>query len=88
MNKKHKKQNNEEKEGYFFKFTAVISGNEHVPLLVSLSETVQKVGDQNIRRGARVVESDGLENRCARKCTVGSNPTLSATVVKAVRKTT
>gem|GEM_PF-4017806 len=30
------------------------------------------------RRGARVVESGGLENRCARKCTVGSNPTLSA----------
>ncbi len=32
----------------------------------------------NSWRGARVVESDGLENRCARKCTVGSNPTLSA----------
>ena len=31
-----------------------------------------------IWRGARVVESGGLENRCARKCTVGSNPTLSA----------
>jgi len=25
-----------------------------------------------------VVERDGLENRCARKRTVGSNPTLSA----------
>ena len=31
------------------------------------------------RRGARVVDRDGLENRCACKCTVGSNPTLSAT---------
>src|SRR6185437_14723660 len=30
------------------------------------------------RRGARVVDRDGLENRCARKGTVGSNPTLSA----------
>ena len=31
-----------------------------------------------IRRGARVVESGGLENRCASNRTVGSNPTLSA----------
>jgi hypothetical protein len=31
-----------------------------------------------MRRGARVVESGGLENRCTRKGTVGSNPTLSA----------
>ena len=31
-----------------------------------------------VRRGARVVESGGLENRCTRKGTVGSNPTLSA----------
>ena len=30
-------------------------------------------------RGARVVESGGLENRCTRKGTVGSNPTLSVT---------
>ena len=30
------------------------------------------------RRGARVVDWDGLENRCACKRTVGSNPTLSA----------
>ena len=30
------------------------------------------------RRGARVVEWDGLENRCARKRTEGSNPSLSA----------
>ena len=30
------------------------------------------------RRGARVVESGGLENRCALTGTVGSNPTLSA----------
>lgn len=32
----------------------------------------------NLRRGARVVESDGLENRCTLTGTVGSNPTLSA----------
>jgi hypothetical protein len=32
------------------------------------------------RRGARVVESDGLENRCTFTGTVGSNPTLSAIV--------
>ncbi len=30
------------------------------------------------RRGARVVDWDGLENRCAGNRTVGSNPTLSA----------
>ena len=30
------------------------------------------------RRGARVVDWDGLENRCAGNGTVGSNPTLSA----------
>ena len=30
------------------------------------------------RRGARVVDRDGLENRCGCKLTVGSNPTLSA----------
>src|SRR5215468_3449721 len=30
------------------------------------------------RRGAGVVDRDGLENRCACKRTVGSNPTLSA----------
>src|SRR5580704_17432541 len=29
-------------------------------------------------RSARVDESDGLENRCGRKVTVGSNPTSSA----------
>ena len=33
-----------------------------------------------MRRGARVVESGGLENRCTRKRTVGSNPTLSASI--------
>ena len=32
------------------------------------------------RRGARVVEWDGLENRCGCKLTVGSNPTLSANI--------
>ena len=31
------------------------------------------------RRGARVAESDGLENRSRGNSTVGSNPTLSAT---------
>ena len=31
------------------------------------------------RRGVRVVYGDGLENRCPRKGTVGSNPTPSAT---------
>ena len=30
------------------------------------------------RRSARADESDGLENRCGRKATVGSNPTSSA----------
>jgi hypothetical protein len=30
------------------------------------------------RRGARVVEWGGLENRCVRKHTEGSNPSLSA----------
>ena len=35
-----------------------------------------------VRRGARVVESDGLENRCTGNGTVGSNPTLSATIFK------
>ena len=34
------------------------------------------------RRGARVVDRGGLENRCARKGTVGSNPTLSANSAK------
>ncbi len=31
-----------------------------------------------VRRGARVAESGGLENRCRGNSTVGSNPTLSA----------
>jgi hypothetical protein len=31
-----------------------------------------------VRRGARAVEWDGLENRCGLRATVGSNPTLSA----------
>jgi hypothetical protein len=31
-----------------------------------------------VRRSARADESDGLENRCGRKATVGSNPTSSA----------
>jgi hypothetical protein len=43
---------------------------------------VQAVGGSiplgHARRGARAVESDGFENRCLRKETVGSNPTPSA----------
>ncbi len=34
--------------------------------------------DAQPRRGAGVVERGGLENRCARKCTEGSNPSPSA----------
>src|SRR5690625_5267412 len=34
---------------------------------------------RSLRRGAGAVERGGLENRCTRKGTVGSNPTLSAT---------
>lgn len=38
-----------------------------------------KVGICRIKwRDARVVEWDGLENRCAGNCTEGSNPSLSA----------
>ena len=33
-----------------------------------------------LRRGARVVDWDGLENRCASDGTVGSNPTLSSNI--------
>jgi hypothetical protein len=32
-----------------------------------------------------VVDRDGLENRCACKRTVGSNPTLSAILLRAAR---
>jgi hypothetical protein len=35
-----------------------------------------------VRRGARVVEWDGLENRCGLRATVGSNPTLSAHCIR------
>jgi hypothetical protein len=38
-----------------------------------------KPGTSDPRRGARVADWGSLENCCARKCTVGSNPTLSAT---------
>ena len=34
--------------------------------------------DPNLRRGAGAVERGGLENRCARERTEGSNPSLSA----------
>ncbi len=36
------------------------------------------IADFSLRRGAGVVERDGLENRCTGNRTVGSNPTLSA----------
>ena len=39
----------------------------------------RSLGSQTLRRGARVVDWGGLENRCAFAGTVGSNPTLSAT---------
>ena len=35
--------------------------------------------DSETRRGGRVDDGDGLENRCTCKRTVGSNPTPSAT---------
>ena len=38
-----------------------------------------------MRRGARVAESGGLENRCILTGTVGSNPTLSARKIKRVK---
>jgi hypothetical protein len=63
--------------------------SDQVMNMSSVSQPIRnrsEIGKQNIRRGARVVESDGLENRCARKCTVGSNPTLSAPFIKDVRK--
>ena len=42
-------------------------------------ETQVSVHDgSHMRRGARVAESGGLENRCTFTGTVGSNPTLSA----------
>jgi hypothetical protein len=38
------------------------------------------------RRDARVVEWDGLENRCAGNCTEGSNPSLSAIFISNILK--
>jgi hypothetical protein len=38
------------------------------------------IATPEIRRGARVVDWDGLENRSRCKPTVGSNPTLSARI--------
>ena len=38
------------------------------------------------RRGARVVEWAGFENRCAFTGTVGSNPTLSANFLIVLKK--
>ena len=44
-----------------------------LPLLTRVSKPAY-----TFRRGGRVVECTGLENRRARKCTGGSNPSLSA----------
>jgi hypothetical protein len=44
---------------------------------------VYKARRRGLRRGARVADRGGLENRCACERTVGSNPTLSARVSKA-----
>jgi hypothetical protein len=45
----------------------------------SYSHGVSSVNRRDpVRRGARVADRGGLENRCACKRTVGSNPTLSA----------
>jgi hypothetical protein len=38
------------------------------------------VKDWSVRRGGRVVEGGGLENRCTGNRTVGSNPTSSASL--------
>ena len=43
-----------------------------------IAHDAASVYDIAIRRGARVVEWAGLENRCALTGTVGSNPTPSA----------
>jgi hypothetical protein len=52
---------------------AQISGIAPVPLAT-------RVTPRCTWRSARADESDGLENRCGRKATVGSNPTSSAVV--------
>jgi hypothetical protein len=49
-----------------------------LPGRVLNSRSLERAPLENGWRGARVVEWDGLENRCTRKGTVGSNPTLSA----------
>ncbi len=38
------------------------------------------------RRGAGVVERDGLENRCTGNCTEGSNPSLSAKTLNQINQ--
>ncbi len=45
-------------------------------------EVIEVTRKQFLRRGARVAESGGLENRCTLTGTVGSNPTLSASYFK------
>ena len=45
------------------------------------SKVAKRLGERvkfSFGRGVRVVYGDGLENRCSRKGTVGSNPTPSA----------
>ena len=52
----------------------------------AIVDQVLQFADKYSRRGARVAEWDGLENRCAGNCTVGSNPTLSALSSEALAK--
>ena len=47
-----------------------------LPLATCMPRAHRKVGQR--RRGARVVDRGGLENRCTCKGTEGSNPSLSA----------
>ena len=47
-------------------------------LKITFYNFVFHLQQDEIRRDARVVEWDGLENRCTGNGTVGSNPTLSA----------
>lgn len=60
------------------------SGGRVIGRQFHLSTALRPAGEPPIRRpprawrGARAVDRGGLENRCACKRTVGSNPTLSA----------
>ena len=50
----------------------------HRALRASASSKPPRCAENDLWRGAGVVERGGLENRCTRERTVGSNPTLSA----------